>query len=118
MPVQQYEADFYQRFYWIHPFIFRFSVVCNRKITDFLRANGFTKTQEGTLTCTASRSILLCFSANSGRADCMKPNLPHLASAAVRLRGRKNVAVVDVTANPVTAKRFGIDENVCVKILL
>ena len=63
------------------------------------------------------QSAFLFSSANKGRVDCWKPNLADLASAAIRLRGRKNVAVLDVSANPVTAERFGMDQNTCVKLL-
>ena len=62
---------------------------------------------------------MFCYcSANKNRVDCYKPNLPDLTSTAVQLRRRKNIAVIDVSANAVTAKRFGIEQDTCFKILL
>ncbi|XP_076818727.1 thioredoxin domain-containing protein-like [Clavelina lepadiformis] len=56
--------------------------------------------------------------ANGQRPECMKPNLPDLATTAARLRRRKNVAIVNTSVCPVIGKRFEIHpQNHCVKLL-
>ncbi|XP_078494745.1 thioredoxin domain-containing protein [Ciona intestinalis] len=56
--------------------------------------------------------------ADGRRPDCMKPNLPDIGTAAVRLRRRKNVAIFDTSSNSSTVYRFGMNpDGHCVKIL-
>nr|XP_009860835.1 thioredoxin domain-containing protein isoform X2 [Ciona intestinalis] len=56
--------------------------------------------------------------ADGKRPDCMKPNLPDIGTAAVRLRRRKNVAIFDTSSNSSTVYRFGMNPvGHCVKIL-